>query len=142
MNFAIRSARTALAAVLIAFGLIALPFALAGCDAGTSAVAKSVADRVLPTEQRILWAETPQPDSFTGSYDDASGSGQNFVYEVPAADERGAAFDVTIISFGRKASGTGYLQIDAKGTSGVHYHAVDEKDVPAEALDALGGQKQ
>ena len=129
--------KTALAAALIVFGLIALPLTLTSCDAGTMAAGKSVIDRVLPGDWCTMWAATPLPDAYAGSYDDASGQGKNYVYEVNAVDDLGRSKTVTIISFGGKASGAGYLQIDVKGSSGVHYHAVDASDVPAAAFAVI-----
>ena len=129
--------KTALAAALIALGLIALPLTLASCDSGTVAVGKSVIERVLPGDWRTMWAASPQPDTYIGSYDDATGQGENYVYDVQAADSQGRVKTVTIVSFGSKASGEGYLQLDVKGSSGVHYHAVETNDVPADARAAI-----
>ena len=129
--------QSALAATLIVAGFFALPLTLSGCDSGTMAVGKSVIDRVLPSDWRTMWAATPQPDAFTGCYDDASGQGTNYVYDVCAADGNGSTKTITIISFGSKASGEGYLQLDVKGGSGVHYHAVEADEVPDKALAAI-----
>ncbi len=101
-------------------------------------MAKSVADRLLPTPQRTVWARCPAPGTHSDSYRDASGSGTNYVYDVEAADGDGTRLIVTIILFGREASGEGWLEIDAKGTSGVHYQSVAEDEVPRAARDALG----
>ena len=60
------------------------------------------------------------------------------VYDVEAATEDGTRLTVTIILFGRKASGRGWIKIDAKGTSGEHYDSVDESEVPHAAHDAIG----
>ena len=48
---------------------------LAGCTgcAGAGPVAKSVADQLLPTPRRTVWARCPSPDSYSDSYRDASG---------------------------------------------------------------------
>ena len=115
--------------------------ALSGCDGsgGWGPAFKSGADRLLPTPQRTVWACCPDPDSYSESYPDASGSYTNYVYDVEAATAAGERVEVTIVLFGRKASGRDWLEIDAKGTSGVHYDSVDEGDVPEAARDALGG---
>ena len=114
--------------------------ALQGCSgcSGAGAVAKSAADRLLPTPQRTAWARCPAPGSHVDSYADASGSYTNYVYEVEAATEDGTRLTVTIVLFGREASGQGWLEIDAKGATGVHYDSVDESEVPQAARDALG----
>ena len=57
---------------------------------------------------------------------------------MEAATEDGTRLTVTIILFGRKASGRGWIKIDAKGTSGEHYDSVDESEVPHAAHDAIG----
>lgn len=113
---------------------------LAGCAgcAGAGPVAKSVADRLLPTPQRTVWARCPAPGTHADSYRDASGSYTNYVYDVEVADGDGTRLTVTIILFGREASGEGWLEIDARGTSGVHYQSVAEDEVPQAARDALG----
>lgn len=111
--------------------------ALQGCSGG-GAVAKSAADRLLPTPQRTVWARCPEPGPHVDSYADASGSYTNYVYDVEAATEDGTRLTVTIIFFGREASGQGWLEIDAKGTTGVHYDGVDESEVPRAVRDALG----
>ncbi|WP_156797605.1 hypothetical protein [Olsenella sp. oral taxon 809] len=72
------------------------------------------------------------------SYPDASGSGVNYVYDVEASAEDGTRLMVTIILFGREASGQGWLRIEAKGSSGVRYDGVDESEVPQTAHDVLG----
>lgn len=57
---------------------------------------------------------------------------------MEAAAEDGTRLTVTVIFFAREASGQGWLEIDAKGSSGVHYDGVDESEVPQTARDALG----
>lgn len=109
----------------------------AGC-AGAGPVGKSVADRLLPTPQRTVWARCPDPGTHSDSYQDASGSGTNYVYDVEAAAEDGTRLTVTIILFGREASGEGWIEIDARGTSGVYYQSVAADEVPQGARDALG----
>lgn len=86
-----------------------------------------------------MWAHTPQPDASVDSYSDATGAGTNYVYEVDAVTEQGDHRELTIISFGGKATGEGYLEIDAKGGSGIRYRAVDEADVPERAKAVLQG---
>lgn len=78
-----------------------------------------------------MWAASPDPDGFTDSYADATGAGTNYVYLVDAVAQTGAHRQVTIISFGGKAKGSGYLEIEVRGTSGIHYDAASEDDVPA-----------
>ncbi len=129
------SRRTALRAALAAL-LAALPL-LAGCSGGWGVVAQSMLDRVTPGPWVTMWACTPQPDSYVDSYADATGAGDNYVYRVDAATADGDRRELTVIAFGAKASGKGYLEIEAKGGSGVRYRAVAEEDVPAGALAAL-----
>lgn len=112
---------------------------LQGCDGGWGPVLKNGADRLLPTPQYTAWARCPSPDSYSDWYRDASGSYTNYVYDVEAATEGGEHVTVTIVLFGRKASGEGWIEIDAKGTSGVHYDSIDESEVPQAARNALGG---
>lgn len=122
---------------LIAAALCAL--ALAGCSgSGWGAVARSAADRLLPYPETTLWAPAPPPDSFVESYDDATGEGRNYVYLVHAADEDGAVAEVQLIYFGAKSDGEGWLEIEAKGGSGVHYRQANEEAVPGNASAALG----
>lgn len=110
-----------------------LALALAGCE-GVGTVSKSVADRVLPTPQNTVYAPCPEPGSYVDSYVDASGTGTNYVYDVAAVTKDGDRLTVSLIFFGREASGEGWLEIEAKGTSGVHYQSVDEAEVPSTAF--------
>lgn len=124
----------------LAVAIVLVVTVLQGCTgcAGAGPVAKSVADRLLPTPQRTVWARCPAPGTHSDSYRDASGSYTNYVYDVEAATEDGTRITVSIILFGREASGEGWLEIDARGTSGVHYQSVAEDEVPQAARDALG----
>ena len=124
----------------LAAAIVLVVTVLQGCTgcAGAGPVAKSVADRLLPTPQRTVWARCPAPGTHSDSYRDASGSYTNYVYDVEAATEDGTRITVSIILFGREASGEGWLEIDARGTSGVHYQSVAEDEVPQAARDALG----
>lgn len=109
------------------------------CCAGAGTVAKSVFDSLLPMPSQTVWARCPTPGSHSDSYRDASGSCTNYVYDVEAATSDGTRVTVSIILFGREASGKGWLKIDAKGSSGMHYDSVDASEVPQAARDALGG---
>lgn len=121
----------------LAAGAMLACAAIQGCS-GAGTVAKSTADRLLPVPSRMVWARCPAPGAHVDSYPDASGSGVNFVYDVEAAAEDGTRLMVTIILFGREASGQGWLRIEAKGSSGVRYDGVDESEVPQTAHDVLG----
>lgn len=122
---------------LIMVGVLASAI-LSGCNGGWGPALKSGADRLLPTPARTVWAPCPNPDSYSDWYQDASGSYANYVYDVEAATADGERVTVTIVLFGRKASGEGWIEIDAKGTSGVHYDSIEEDAVPQGAKDALG----
>ncbi len=121
----------------LAAAAIASILLFTSCSGGWGAVGRSVLDRVVPGPEITMWAQTPQPDASVDSYSDATGAGTNYVYEVDAVTEQGDRRELTIISFGGKATGEGYLEIDAKGGSGIRYRAVDEADVPERARAAL-----
>lgn len=125
-------------AIAVAVAAVLIVASSKGCSGG-SWMLQNVADRfLLPAPQHTVWATSPPPGSHVDSYADASGSYTNYVYEVEAADANGTLFTVTIIYFGREASGEGWLEIDARGATGVHYHGVDESEVPQAARDVLG----
>ena len=132
-----RTHRFAALLLALAAAVVALALALPGCSGGWGAAAQSVLDRLMPGPETTMWAPVPQPDSYTDSYSDATGAGTNYVYRIDAATEGGDRRELTIISFVNKATGEGYLEIDAKGSSGVHYRAVEEAEVPEGAKDAL-----
>lgn len=94
-------------------------------------------DRVLPIPSVQMWASAPEPDSFDGSYADATGAGENYVYRVRAAAADGTVRELTLISFGARSSGEGWLRIEARGGSAVHYWPADAAEVPAAAVEAL-----
>lgn len=124
--------------------LVSLAFAgavaLSGCS-GWGAAARSVADRMLPNPQVTRYAPIPATDAFTETYADATGAGVNYVYLVDAADGKGATREVQLIFFGAPATGAGWLEIDAKGGTGVHYRPIDEADVPNAARRAFAATK-
>lgn len=130
--------RSKAARALAALCAAVLSLSLFGCSGGWEAVARSAADRLLPYPEETLWAPSPPPDSFVDSYDDATGAGRNYVYLVEAADEDGVAREVRLICFGAKSDGEGWLEIEAKGGSGVHYRQANEEAVPDDASAALG----
>ncbi len=131
------SRRIARAAVLV---LLAGALVLAGrtlLDAGWGPALRSLADRVLPQPEVTMWAPAPRAGDHVGSYADATGAGTNYVYLVEAANESGATRELQLIFFGRESCGTGWLQIEARGGSGVRYAPCDEADVPQAARAVL-----
>ncbi|WP_139653297.1 hypothetical protein [Raoultibacter phocaeensis] len=132
-----RMQRRTVSVIAIAAVLVVLVLLLPSCSGGWGAATQSVLDRLMPNPVITMWAQVPEPDAYTDSYSDATGAGTNYVYKIDAATERGDIRELTIISFGSKTTGEGYLEIDAKGSSGVHYRGVDESDVPEEAERAL-----
>lgn len=109
---------------------------LSGCGGGWGVAVSSLFDRVFMPKETV-WAASPEPDSFTESYADATGAGTNYVYRVQGATADGSPVEVTLISYGGKTSGEGWLQIEAHGGSGVRYRTIDELDVPLAAYEAL-----
>ncbi|MBM6816536.1 hypothetical protein H6A23_05085 [Olsenella uli] len=131
--------RKPLAAAVLA--LLAAALILGGntlLDAGWGPALRSVSDRVLPNPEVTMWAPAPVPGSHTSSYADATGAGTNYVYLVTAADADGNVRGLQLIFFGRESDGGGWLEIEARGGSGVRYRACDRTGVPPKALDALG----
>lgn len=63
--------------------------------------------------------------------------GANYVYLVDAADDRGNVRELLLIFFGQDSDGEGWLEIEARGGSGVLYHACDAAEAPAAARRAL-----
>ena len=106
-------------------------------DAGWGPVLRSVADRVLPNPEVVMWAPAPEPSSHASSYADATGAGTNYVYLVDAADAEGNVRELQLIFFGRESDGEGWLEIEARGGSGVRYRACDAAGVPEAARGAL-----
>ena len=104
---------------------------------GWGAALRSVFDRLLPNPQVTMWAPSPDPDSFTAAYADATGAGENYVYLVDAADGRVGVRELQLIFFGGKPDGEGWLEIEARGGSGVRYRSCADSDVPPAALGAL-----
>ena len=115
--------RKPLAAVL---ALLSAALVLGGnalLDAGWGSALRSIADRVLPNPEIAMWAPAPEPGSHASSYADATGAGANYVYLVDAADDRGNVRELQLIFFGRESDGEGWLEIEARGGSGVRYRA-------------------
>ena len=106
-------------------------------DAGWGPVLRSVADRVLPNPEVAMWAPAPDPGSHASSYADATGAGANYVYLVEAADAEGDVRELQLIFFGRESDGEGWLEIEARGGSGVRYRACNAAEAPAAARGAL-----
>lgn len=109
---------------------------LCSTPAGGSAL-RSIADRVLPDTEIAMWAPAPEPGSHASFYADATGAGANYVYLVDAADGRGNVRDLQLIFFGRESDGEGWLEIEARGGSGVRHCACDAAEAPAAARRTL-----
>ena len=88
-------------------------------DAGWGSALRSIADRMLPNPEIAMWVPAPEPGSHASSYADATGAGANYVYLVDAADDRGNVRELQLIFFGRESDGEGWLEIEARGGSGV-----------------------
>lgn len=56
---------------------------------------------------------------------------------LDAADDRGNVQELQLIFFGRESDGEGWLEIEARGGSGVRYRACDAAQAPAAARRAL-----
>ena len=124
---------------VVALVLLAGTLALAGrtlLDAGWGPALRSLADRVLPQPEVTMWAPAPDAGSHVSTYADATGAGSNYVYLVEAADKDGNARELQLIFFGSESYGQGWLEIEARGGSGVHYAPCDEADVPEAARAA------
>lgn len=129
--------RKPLAAVLV---LLSAALVLGGnalLDAGWGPALRSVADRVLPNPKVAMWAPAPVPGSHASSYTDATGAGANYVYLVEAADVEGNVHELQLIFFGRESDGEGWLEIEARGGSGVRYRACNAAEAPAAVRGAL-----
>ena len=129
--------RRPLAAVL---ALLSAALVLGGnalLDAGWGSAPRSIADRVLPNPEIAMWAPAPEPGSHASSYADATGAGANYAYLVDAADDRGNVRELQLIFFGWESDGEGWLEIEARGGSGVRYRACDAAEAPAAARRAL-----
>ena len=50
---------------------------------------------------------------------------------LDAADDRGNARELQLIFFGRESDGEGWLEIEARGGSGVRHRACDAAEAPA-----------
>ena len=84
-----------------------------------------------------MWAPAPEPGSHASSYADATGAGANYVYLVDAADAEGNVRELQLIFFGRESDGEGWLEIEARGGSGVRYRVCDAAEAPAAARRVL-----
>ena len=127
--------------VVAMLALLSVALVLGGnalLEAGWGPALRSVADRVLPNPEVTMWAPAPIPGSHASSYADATGAGTNYVYLVTASDADGNVRELQLIFFGRESDGGGWLEIEARGGSGVHHRACDRTGVPTKALDALG----
>lgn len=56
---------------------------------------------------------------------------------LDAADDRGNVQELQLIFFGRESDGEGWLEIEARGGSGVRYRACDAVEAPVAARRAL-----
>lgn len=129
--------RKPLAAVLVP---LSAAFVLGGnalLNAGWGSALRSIADCVLPNPEIVMRTPAPEPGSHASSYADATGAGANYVYLVDAAVDRGNVRDLQLIFFGRESDGEGWLEIEARGGSGVRYRACDAAEAPAAARRVL-----
>ena len=106
-------------------------------DAGWGSALRSITERALPNPEVAMWVLAPEAGSHASSCSDATGTGANYVYLVDAADDRGNVRELQLIFFGRKSNGEGWLEIEARGGSGVRYRACNAAEAPAAARRAL-----
>lgn len=104
--------------VLLALGACVVGATQALHGSGWGPALRSVADRLLPNPTVLMYVHAPAAESYAETYTDATG-------------------ELQLIFFGAKADGTGLLEIEAKGGTGVRYHHVAEANVPTAALEAL-----
>lgn len=127
-------------AAVAAAGVLVLAAGALLLSAGWGAALRSVADRMLPYPETTMWAAAPAAGSHVESYADATGAGENYVYLVRAADAEGNVRELQLIFFGRESEGEGWLEVEARGGSGVRYAPCDEADVPTVTREALAGR--
>ena len=84
-----------------------------------------------------MWAPAPEPGSPASSYAAATGAGANYVYLVEAADAEDNVRELQLIFFGRESDGEGWLEIEARGGSGVRYRVCNAAEAPSAARGAL-----
>ena len=102
-------------------------------------------DRVNPlADQATAYAQAPAPDAYFDSYEDATGSGENYVYAIRACDENGVEHKANLISFGgklgegSKGSAASCLKLDIKGGYVRRWEWIAPDAVPSSAAQALG----
>ena len=131
-------------AVIAAVGIIATATIMTGFGSSSGLdpwFVQGTLDRVNPLATRVAaYAQAPEPDAWFDSYGDASGVGENYVYEVRAYDETGVERKANLISFGGELDGgeDGYLKLSVKGSYVQRWEYVAADAVPAAAAQALG----
>lgn len=96
---------------------------------------RTTIDRFCPlVPQEVVWAPTPAADAWAESYEDATGSGTNYVYELVARTEDGAEHVSYLTVFGDKLDvDEPYLRVTTKGCYAQLYKPVGEAEVPQPA---------
>lgn len=90
-----------------------------------------------PTPRSPCGRPRPSPAATRAPTPTQPGRGASYVYLVDAADDRGNVRELQLIFFGRESDGEGWLEIEARGGSGVRYRACDAAEAPAAARRAL-----
>ena len=128
--------RKPLAAVLV---LLSAALVLGGnalLDAGWGSALRSIADRVLPNPEITMWRprRARQPRELLRRRHRGGGE-----LRLPGGrgGRRGNVRELQLIFFGRESNGEGWLEIEARGGSGVRYRACDAAEAPAAARGAL-----
>ena len=128
-----------LIAIVAVVAVITIGFSGAG-DVGAWFI-QGTLDRVNPLVAQVTaYANAPAPDAYFDSYADASGGGENYVYEIRACDENGVEHKANLISFGVELDGgeDGYLELSVKGSYVHRWEYVAADAIPAAAVRALG----
>lgn len=86
---------------------------------------------------RTVYVAVPDAEDYAGSYEDATGAYDNYIYVVEGATEAGEPCELGLISFNGPLKAEGYLKVAAKGFAAERYAPVDAGDVPAPALEAM-----
>lgn len=96
---------------------------------------RTTIDRFCPlVPQEVVWAPTPAADAWAESYEDATGSGTNYVYEFTGRTEDGSEHVSYLTVFGGMLDvDEPYLRVTTKGCYAQLYKPVGAGEVPQRA---------
>ncbi len=131
-----RTTRKTCVVALAIVAVLGIGLAIAVPLAGSALwLPRATIDRFNPLlAAEVTYVPTPAPDAWVETYEDATGSGSNYVYELDAREADGTPHMSYLVVFGGTLKADEpYLRVTAKGCNAQLYNPIPADEVPQAA---------